>query len=339
LTEPVGKRICPPGCREHKADMPTTETGPVSLARRAAETLDGLGPFGRRLADFCRDLRLDMQSWEARQRAPADHLKRQYRAVFGRDPDLDAPRSFNEKMQWLKLHDRSPLHTRCADKLAVRDYVRETIPETDILIPLLAVLDDPAELTQARIVADRFAAKATHDSGSTQLCWDRDRFDWARARRRLNRALRRDFSAMFGEWQYRDVPRRIVVEAMIDSAAARDYKIFCFNGEPGLIMVNIDRFGDFRENFYDTAWQQQDFIHTYPPSAEPIGPPRGLATMLDYARRLSAPFAFARTDFYEDDGQVWFGEITFHQSAGLQPFRPESIDIALGDRLVLPTKA
>lgn len=314
--------------------VPHASTG-IALVKKG---LDALGPLGRRIEDAIWSYRLNRTERLGRSREPVDHVRRQFRAVFGRDPDLETPRTFNEKIQYLKLYDRSPLHTRCADKIAVREYVKECIPETDILIPLLAILDNPDDLRPETITAQRFVAKASHDSGSTQICRDRDSFDWARCRRRLRSALRRDYSVMYGEWQYRDIPRRIVVEELIETSSDYDYKLFCFHGKPHLIMVNIDRFGDFRENFYDTNWAQQDIFYTYPSSDKPLAPPATLNLMLDYAARLSAPFAFARIDFYEAEGRVYFGEITFHQSAGLQRFVPESIDLALGARLTLPPK-
>lgn len=202
----------------------------------ALERVPGLGPPTR---DFLRNRLMALRIAMARRRGVRAHIVKQYAAVFGREPDLENPFSFNEKMQKLKLDPISPLHRVCADKIAVRQHVRALIGE-DVLVPLHHVFDSPASLRPDIVRAERFVVKASHDSGSSLICDDRASFDWARSRSLLRGALSRDFFWVHGEPQYRDLPRRVLVEAYLPGAADIDYKVFCFHGTPRLIGVNYD---------------------------------------------------------------------------------------------------
>ncbi len=287
--------------------------------------------IGRRLRELAADAAMELRLLQARFRGDERQIRATYKAVFGCEPRLDAPVTFNEKLQYLKLRDHSPLRTRCADKLAVRDYVRERMGE-QALIPLLLVTENPDDVRPERIAAERFAAKCTHDSGSTQICTERSSFDWSHCRRRLRRAMSRDFSRLFGEIQYRDVPRRIIVEEFLefDERTIYDYKFHCFDGEPRIVAVNLNRHINHRREHYDQDWNRIPVAHKVPNADSPVPRPASLGAMLDHARALSAPFKLCRVDLYDHGGRIWFSEITFHDKAGLSPFVPAHYDEAFG---------
>lgn len=309
----------------------------ISLARRiknAVRSVKKRVPLVERLYDEIQDAQLDQLARRGAREGDEGLARRKFREAYGVEVNLDAPRGFAEKTQYLKLFDFGSLHTQCADKLAVRDYVRDRVGE-QALIPLLMVADTPDELTPERLTSPRFVAKATHDSGSSQVCADRATFDWARCRRRLRRALARDFSRISGERQYRDVPRRVIVEEFVDAAAVRDYKFFCFHGAPYFCRVNIDRISNHRERYYTTDWRCLDVACKERPSERGEPAPKTLDVMLEYARALSQPFKFARIDLYEAEGRVLFSEVTFHDTGGYTKFKPDSFDLALGELLIL----
>jgi len=300
-----------------------------ALIRGLAARIKGSGAVGVLMHDIAYECVMGVRVALGRLRGARGQIRHDYRRVFGRDPDLERPRSFNEKTQYLKLHDVTDRHRLCADKLAVRDYVVRHVPE-DVLVPLRHVFDSADSVRPENIPERSFAIKATHDSGSTQLCLDRDTFQWAHCRRRLHGALSRDFSFLHGELQYRGIPRRIIVEDLLPEALFIDYKIFCFGGEPHFIGVNYDRRGNHRHDFFDLDWKRLPVVYAKPTIGHSVPPPKTLATMIEYARRLASPFKFVRIDFYESDGKLFFSEITFHQYSGLMNFEPESFDLELG---------
>ena len=265
-------------------------------------------------------------------------VERQYRAFTGEPLDLENPRSLSEKLQWLKLHDVTPLHTQCADKLAAREYVRERVGE-EHLIPLLLATDQPGDINPRTIRAERFAAKTNHDWGGVVLCRDRNTFDWQAARDQLSRHLQRSFWRTFRERAYRGIVPAVLVEALLQPSGGgglRDYKIFCFHGRPGFVQVVDDRNRDATWTMYDLGWTMLDVRRRgRPRSSVPHKRPARLDIMLAIAERLAEPFRFCRVDLYEVDGRVYFGEITFYPEAGYRPFEPAAFERKLGDMLRL----
>jgi len=270
------------------------------------------------------------------------HIERQYRDAFGTALDLDDPRTFNEKLQWLKVYYRDRLLVTGSDKYAVRGHVREVVGE-DYLIPLLGVHERAADV-DFEALPSRFVLKTTNGSGTNILCTDRDRLDPDATRARLEAWLRPEASQyhLGYEWGYRDVPPRILCEEMIaDPGTLRDYKFFCFNGEARFVYVATE-YGDkssIEMDFVDLAWRRLPYERTsYAP--HPVVPdrPACFGEMLDVARRLAAPFPFVRVDLYETDGRVWFGELTFYPANGTGAFRDPAHDREIGDLLRLPPR-
>lgn len=308
----------------------------VSRASSALAWLKRRGGAAAAFYDFLSDAYWSMKLWLTRSRTDEEHVRIEFREAFGRELDLSNPRTFSEKLQYLKLYDQTPLHAQCADKIRVRDYIRSKVPE-DALIPALLITYDVADITPERIAAPRFVIKPNHDSGSVQFCHDRNTFDWASCRRKLARALRRDFWMIGRELQYRDIRRGLIVEEMLisESCELRDYKFYCFGGEPKFLQIDVDRFSGHRRDLFDLEWRKMDVQYSIPNSNLNIPRPDTLPLMIEYAHRLAEPFKFVRVDFFSVNSRVYVGEITFHPYSGFRGFTPESFDAALGDMIKL----
>ncbi len=261
-----------------------------------------------------------------------------YRIQMGKRLELDPPRTFNEKLQWLKLHDRRPEQTRWVDKYEVRKFIAETAGE-EHLFPLLGVWDRAEDVDWAAL-PERFVLKCTHDSGGTVICRDKRRFDVRAARRKLAAALKRNYYWAGREWAYKNVRPRIIAEPlMVDESGTelKDYKFFCFDGEPRLIQVDFDRFVDHKRNLYDLDWRYQPFRLMYPTEpARAISKPVNLDEVLAFVRRITPKVPFMRTDLYLIGARIYFGEFTLHHGGGAENFTPASYDDLLGGWIRLP---
>jgi hypothetical protein len=262
----------------------------------------------------------------------------EYKGVFGRKPDLREPKTYNEKLQWLKLYWRDELAARCADKVAVRDYVARRIGQ-DALTPIYGVYEDPEDIPWDELpMACVF--KATHGSGWNILCRDRRTANRAVIIAQLGQWLRKNHFWQTREWVYRDIPPRVLIEEMLygeDGGVPKDYKVFCFHGEPAFIQVDINRFGgeNRRRNIYDLEWRLLPLSIKFPqdPEANIVKPP--LAKMLAKSRALAAPFVHTRVDWFVVNGQLRFGELTFFHGRGIERFTPSEWELEFGRRIDL----
>lgn len=262
------------------------------------------------------------------------YLKRIYRARLSKYPDLESPKSFNEKLQWLKLHDRNPAYHKMADKAEVKSYVAEMIGE-EYIIPTLGIYNSFDEI-DFDALPERFVLKCTHDSGGIVICRNKSDFDRKSAKKTLSRYLKRDYYSQWREWPYKDLPHRILAEEYLSSSdnGLTDYKIHCFNGEPRLVLVCKDRFAPtgMTEDFFTEKWEHLDVRRPeHPNSPQYIPKPKQLEELFRLARILSKDIPFVRTDFYIVDGRVMFSEITFFPASGLTPFYPDDWDSIFGD--------
>ncbi len=270
------------------------------------------------------------------------YLKLLYRGLMGRKLNLKKPVRYNEKLQWLKLYDRNPAYTTMVDKWAVRAYVAEKLGE-EYLIPSLGVWDRFEDI-DFDALPQAFVLKCTHDSGGLVICRDKATLDMAAAKRKIEKSLKTDFYRHGREWPYKNVKPRIVAEAyMTDSTSAelRDYKFFCFGGEPELTLVCSERFaeGGLHETFYDKAWNRMPVARPGVPVSEvEIPKPLNYEKMLELSRVLAKDIPFVRIDFYEIDGKIYFGEITFFPAGGLVGFEPDEWDTTLGEMIPLPSE-
>jgi hypothetical protein len=265
------------------------------------------------------------------------YLRRTFEARMKKTPDLEHPRTFSEKLQWLKLHDHNPAYHRMADKAEVKTYVAEKLGE-EYIIPTLGVYNSLDEIDFGAL-PERFVLKCTHDSGGVYICRSKSDFDKNKAKRILSRYLARDYYSLWREWPYKGLPHRIIAEEYIEAdGGLTDYKIHCFNGEPRMVLVCRDRFAPtgMTEDFFTEEWEHLDVRRPDHPNAPvPPGRPAQLSEMLRLARVLAEDIPFVRIDFYLVGERILFSEITFFPAAGLTPFVPEQWDATLGEWLRL----
>ena len=267
-----------------------------------------------------------------------DYLKVKYRYKTGKELNLDNPTTFNEKMQWLKIHDRNPEYIKMVDKYEVKKYVSDMIGE-EYIIPTLGVYDKFDEINFEKL-PNQFVIKCTHDSGGIVICKDKTQLDIKATKNKINECLKKNYYYNAREWVYKDIKPRIIVEKYMEDESKKelkDYKFFCFNGEAKYIQVDFDRFTNHKRNIYDTNWNLTDIQILYPRYENiKIDRPQKLELMLELAGKLARGKKFVRVDFYSIIQNVYFGELTFYPGAGMEKFTPEKYDKLWGDLLVLP---
>ena len=255
--------------------------------------------------------------------------------------NLDNPQSFNEKLQWLKLYDRRPEYTKMVDKYEVKKYVAGIIGEEHI-IPTLAVYDR-AEDIDFDALPNQFVLKCTHDSGGIVICKDKANFDRETAIRKMEQGLKVNYFYQNREWVYKNVKPRIIAEQYKEDAGGElsDYKWFCFEGEPKAMFIATDRFSKNEEtkfDFYDADFNHLPFTNGHPNATRAIAKPKGFQTMKELAKKLSKGLPQVRVDFYDVNGHVYFGELTFFHWSGMKPFDPIEWDYTFGSWIKLPEK-
>ena len=270
------------------------------------------------------------------------YLKVQFRAHMGYKLNLDNPKTFSEKLQWLKLFNRRPEYTMMVDKVKAKEYVASVLGD-EYVIPTLGVWDDPEKI-DFDALPERFVLKCNHNSGlGMYICKDKSKMDVDKVKTELRKGLKQDYYLTNREWPYKDVPRRILAEQYIDPAPnvqdLPDYKWYCFGGEPKFCQVIQDRNTCETIDFYDTEWNHQEFIGLAPDvsNAKKLqDKPANLATHLRIARELSKGIPFSRIDLYETGERTYFGEVTFYPATGLGKFRPDQYNEMIGQMVKLP---
>lgn len=255
--------------------------------------------------------------------------------------NLDSPKTFNEKIQWLKLYDHQDKYTMMVDKYAVKKYVADIIGE-EYIIPTLGVWEKPEEI-EWDTLPDQFVLKCTHDSGGLVICRDKSKLDIKAAKQKLRKSLKCDYYLKGREWPYKNVPRRIIAEQLIESNTEGkdipDYKWYCFDGEPKFCQVIQNRSTKETIDFFDTKWNHQEFVglNENADNAEVIpNRPANLETHIRIARELSKNISFARIDIYDVNEKQYFGEVTLYPACGFGKFRPNQYNEILGNMLILP---
>ena len=266
------------------------------------------------------------------------YLRIKYRLEMGEKLNLKKPIKFQEKLQWLKLYNRQPEYTKLVDKYAVKEYVKDLIGEKHV-IPTLGVWNNFDEIDFEKL-PDKFVLKTTHGGGSSGviICRDKNSFDYALAKKKLQKSLRSDIYKIYKEWPYKDVPKRIIAEKYIDAPdnnGLKDYKFFCFNGEPKFLKVDSNRFTTHRANYYDLEWNLLPFgERVFPPDTSNVDlPPIQLQEMIRLAQELSKNHPFLRVDLYNVSGNIYFGELTFYPASGFGKFTSDEWEIKIGDIL------
>ncbi len=271
-----------------------------------------------------------------------EFLKKYFRIKVGYELNLDNPQTYNEKLQWLKLYDRKPLYTKLVDKYEVKDYVASIIGEKYI-IPTLGVWDHFDDIDFDSL-PDRFVLKTTHDSGGIVICRDKASFDYSTAKKKLEKHLKINYYLVAREWPYKNVKPRIIAEEFREdreTSELRDYKFFVFDGEAKALFIASDRQSENEEtkfDFFDIEFRHLPFTNGHPNAAVLPKKPVCFDEMRELAEKLGAGIPHVRIDFYEVNGEVLFGEMTFTHWSGLKPFDPIEWDYTFGSWIKLPEK-
>lgn len=278
-------------------------------------------------------------------------LKKTFQSNMGYSLNLENPKTFNEKLQWLKLYDHRPEYTIMVDKYLVKDFVAQKIGREHI-IPTIGVWDDPKKIDFDSL-PDKFVLKCNHNSGTGMcICNDKASLDIKKVRNNLAIGMHQNYYLINREWPYKNVQRKIIAEKYLESEQKHndknsiccdliDYKIMCFNGEPKCVFVCSERFSKdgVKVTIFDLDWKILPFERVnHSRSKIDIPQPKMFAKMLEFSRILSKGIPFLRVDFYEVDEKAFFGELTFFPGSGMENFTSKEWDIKLGSWLTLPEK-
>jgi len=258
---------------------------------------------------------------------------------LGKRLNLRNPQTFNEKLQWLKLHDRKPEYSRMVDKYEVKKYVSDRIGE-EYIIPNLGVWERFEDI-DFEALPDQFVLKCTHDSGGLVIVREKAKLDVAAAKAKIEGSLKQQYYLQGREWPYKNVKPRIIAEKYMENQNSRslcDYKFYCFNGEPKYLYISegLEDHETAKISFLTLDWAFAEFSRSdFRPFEELPPKPQSFDRMVELARKLSAGNAFLRVDLYEVRGQIYFSELTFTPCGGYMPFVPESWDLKLGELIDL----
>ena len=268
-------------------------------------------------------------------------VSQQYQNRFGKPLNLANPKTWTEKMQWLKLFDVTPLKTRLADKYLVRQWVAEKIGE-QYLIPLYGVWNNFDEI-DFDALPNQFVLKCNHGCGMNIICRDKNNFDIDDAREKLTAWLSSDYGTLYFELQYSGIPRKIIAEKFMTDGKnldLTDYKFGCFDGQPYYCKATTERSIIIRCDYFDLDWNHMDFERNDHPNSEhpeEIPKPKNFELMKELAAELCKGFSHVRVDFYEVNEKVYFGEMTFTPAAGWIKFKSQGTDEHFGKLMTLPT--
>ena len=271
----------------------------------------------------------------------ADELKFWFKKTTGTELNLDNPKTYNEKIQWLKLYDSTPLKTRLADKYLVRDWVKEKIGN-QYLIPLLGVWDKFEDIDFNKL-PNSFVLKANHGCGWNIIVKDKSKFNFEEAKKKFDTWMNLNFAFRVGlELQYMNIPPKIIAEEYMENGNndLYDYKVFCFNGKAESIMFLSERKHGLKMAFHDLNWNKLPFVYTYPRNEAEVPKPKNLELLIQLSEKLAAGFAHVRVDFYIlNDGSLKFGEMTFTSASGNCKWNPPEQNRIYGDLIKLPQKS
>ena len=263
-----------------------------------------------------------------------DFIKLLFKAEMGYDPDLENPKTFNEKLQWIKLYDHNPLYTKMVDKIAVKDYVREKIGDEHI-IKTLGIWDSYDDI-DFETLPEQFVLKCNHDSGGLVIVKDKEKLDRRKAGKIISSSLKVNYYKKYREWPYKNVQPRIIAETyVVDEAtnSLNDYKFFCFNGKVKCFKIDFNRFVKHQANYYDEncnllPFGEKDFPRD---SSADIKMPPVIDEMKKIAEIIAAGHPFLRVDLYYANNHIYFGEITFFPASGFGKIEPVEWDSILGE--------
>lgn len=269
--------------------------------------------------------------------SPVTATKMLHYRITGDVLNLKNPSKFNDKLQWLKLYWQDPLVPLCADKYEIYNYVKEN-GDSSILNNLLAVYEDANEIDWENL-PEKFALKCTHGCGYNIVTNNKSELNPKEVKRKLNTWLNESFGQKSLEFHYDKIKPRIILEEYIENEAGLlpiDYKIYCFNGEPKLVLVCSERENKLKLDFFDLSWNRLNIGHKKDESSNLITKPTCFDDMIKHARILSKSFPFVRVDFYDKDGTAILGELTFTPAANMANYYNDYGQQYLGSLLTLP---
>ncbi|MBI0577475.1 glycosyl transferase [Neobacillus cucumis] len=256
--------------------------------------------------------------------------------------DLKHPKSFNEKLQWLKIYDRHPKYIQMVDKYEVKKYIKEKVG-SEYIIPTYGVWNSFDDIN-FEMLPDQFVLKCTHDCGGLVICRDKRTFDIEAARNKINSCLKRNYFYNGREWPYKNIKPRVIAEKYMEdptSIVLKDYKFYCFNGKPGFVQLSegMERHSTASMAFLTLEWERlpferSDFLRINNIPSKPLN----FELMKSLAEKLSEGHLFLRVDLYEINGKVYFSELTFSPTSGFIPIKPIEYDEQIGRLLALPNK-
>lgn len=267
-------------------------------------------------------------------------IKLQYYASLGRWPNLKKPQRFTEKLQWYKLNYRTPVMTQCADKYKIRFYLKDK--EYEDLSPELYQVCDTFEEIDFDKLPDAFAIKCNNSSGTNIFIKDKSKMNLDEIAEEVRSWKKVKTISAGREWAYENIEQKIVVEELLVSKdgtqkdSLNDYKFLCFNGEPKLLWVDMDRASNHKRAFLDLDWNMLDVTSNRTKTDEFIPKPYGFEKMIEVAKDVAKDFPFVRVDFYSLNEKIYIGELTFYPWSGCVEFTPDSFDFELGSYFTLP---
>ena len=266
-------------------------------------------------------------------------IKEQFQNALGYELNLENPRTFNEKLQWLKLYYHDPLMTKCADKYLVREYIKETIGE-EYLIPLIGVWDRVEDIDFDKL-PNQFVLKVNWGSGQNIIVKDKSKLDIEETKNKLRYWMLPTSNHYYYsyEWCYKNIEPKIICEKYIEQMDGNllDYKVFCFNGEPKYIQIDFDRFIEHKRCICDMNCNKTNIKYVYDiPTTNIKINSDILKNISELSKKLSTDFYYSRIDFYYINNYLIIGEITFIPEAGIGKFEPIEWDYKFGSLLELP---
>ena len=270
------------------------------------------------------------------------YLSFQFYRIMGKKLNFDNPITFNEKLQWLKVYDRKNYYTNLVDKANVKKIISKMIGNKYI-IPTIGVYDNFEDIDFS-VLPNQFVIKCTHDSGGLMICKDKNKFDYKKCKKKIKKSLKTNYYYAWREWPYKNVKPRIIIEEYMDdgiNSQLNDYKMMCFNGKVkcSFVCSERDNYNDgLAVTFYDLDWNIMPFRRHYRISNKKIQKPQNYNLMISLTEKICKNIKFARVDWYEINGKLYFGEITFFPGAGFEEFEPYEYDIIFGNMIDLRRK-
>ena len=270
----------------------------------------------------------------------AEYVKKMFKLNMDYELDLDNPKTFNEKLQWLKLFNRKEKYTAMVDKYLSKDIVSQIIGDKYVA-KVYGVWNSVDEIDWD-VLPEQFVLKTTHDCGGVIVCRDKGSLNLKECKRVLKQHMKREYFYHCREWPYKNTVPKIMAEELLkdgENNILPVYKVFCFGGEPKIIQtIQNDKQINETIDYYDAEWNILKLKQNYPNSEKPLSKPKKLEEMLKLAQELSKDMAFIRVDFYTVNDEIFFSEFTFFSDAGFASFEPKEWDRKMGEWIVLPDK-